>query len=47
MPTVTGRGTAIRQRVLDLSAPIVAEAHGYRHVTTTKLAAQTDATWSR
>lgn len=47
VPTVAGRGAAIRQHVLDMPAPIVAEALGYHHVTTTRLAAQAGTTWSR
>ena len=38
---------AIRQHVLDMPAPIVADALGCHHVTTTKLAAEAGATWSR
>lgn len=47
VPTVAGRGAAIRQYVLDMPAPVVADALGYHHVTTTKLASQAGATWSR
>ena len=47
VPTVAGRGAAIRQHVLDMPAPIVADALGYHHVTTTRLAAQAGTTWSR
>jgi integrase len=47
VPTVAGRGAAIRQHVLEMPASIVAEALGYHHVTTTKLAAQAGTTWSR
>jgi integrase len=47
VPTVAGRGAAIRQHVLDMPAPLVADALGYHHVTTTRLAAQAGATWSR
>ena len=42
-----GRACVIRQHVLDMPAPIVAEALGYHHVTTAKLAAQAGGTWSR
>ena len=42
-----GRACAIRRHVLDMPAPIVAEALGYHHVTTAKLAAQAGGTWSR
>jgi len=47
IPATAGRACAIRQHVLDMPAPIVAEALGYHHVTTAKLAAQTGGTWSR
>jgi hypothetical protein len=47
IPTVAGRASAIRQHVLEMPAPVVADALGYHHVTTTKLAAQTGSTWSR
>jgi hypothetical protein len=47
IPTTTGRTSAIRQHVLDMPAPVVADALGYHHVTTTRLAAQAGATWSR
>ncbi len=47
VPTVAGRGAAIRQHVLDMPAPIVADALGYHYVTTTRLANQAGATWSR
>ena len=47
VPTVPGRGAAIRQHVVDMSAPLVADALGYHHVTTTRLAAQAGTTWSR
>jgi hypothetical protein len=47
IPTVAGRGAAIRQHVLDMPAPIVAAALGYHHITATRLAAQAGATWRR
>jgi integrase len=47
IPTTTGRTAAIRQHVLEMPAPVVADALGYHHVTTTKIATQTGATWSR
>jgi hypothetical protein len=47
VPTVAGRGATIRQHVLDMPASIVADALSYHHVTTTKLAAQAGAVWSR
>ena len=47
IPTVAGRTSAIRRHVLEMPAPVVADALGYHHVTTTKLAAQAAGTWSR
>jgi hypothetical protein len=47
IPATAGRACAIRQHVLDMPAPIVADALGYHHVTTAKLAAQSGGTWSR
>jgi len=47
IPTTASRASAIRQHVLEMPAPIVAEALGYHHVTTAKLAAQAGSTWSR
>jgi len=47
IPATAGRACAIRQHVLEMPAPIVAEALGYHHVTTAKLAAQSGGTWSR
>ena len=46
-PTVAGRASAIRQHVLEMPAPVVAGALGYRQVTTAKLAAQAGGTWKR
>lgn len=45
--TTAGRAAAIRQRVLELPAPVVADALGYHQVTTAKLAAEAGGTWSR
>jgi hypothetical protein len=47
IPTIASRASAIRQHVLEMPAPVVAEALGYDHVTTAKLAAQAGGTWSR
>lgn len=47
IPTVAGRASAIRQHVLEMPAPVVADALGYHHVTTAKLAAQAGGAWSR
>lgn len=47
IPTTTGRTSAIRQHVLDMPAPVVADALGYHQNTATRIATQADATWSR
>ncbi|MFJ5034569.1 hypothetical protein ACIQB5_42475 [Streptomyces sp. NPDC088560] len=47
VPTVADRASAIREHVLEMPAPVVADALGYHQVTTAKLAAQVGGTWSR
>ncbi len=47
IPTIAGRSAAIRQQVLEMPAPVVADALGYHPVTTAKLAAQAGNTWNR
>ncbi len=47
VPTTAGRASAIRQHVLQMPAPVVADALGYHQVTTARLAAQSGGTWSR
>jgi hypothetical protein len=47
VPTVTGRTAAIRQLILEMPAPVVADALGYHHVTTTRLTTEAGGTWSR
>jgi hypothetical protein len=47
IPTVAARVGAIREHVLGMPAPVVADALGYNHATTTRLAAQAGAIWSR
>jgi hypothetical protein len=47
IPTVAGRASAIHQHVLEMPAPVVADALGYHPVTTAKLAARAGGTWSR
>lgn len=47
IPTTASRISAIREHVLDMPAPVVADALGYHQVTTAKLAAQAGGTWSR
>ncbi|MFE1554283.1 hypothetical protein ACFW6V_04735 [Streptomyces sp. NPDC058734] len=37
VPTTAGQAAAIRRHVLEMPAPVVADALGYHHVTTTKL----------
>lgn len=40
IPTTAGRTAAIRQHVLEMAAPVVAEARSYHRVTTAKLASE-------
>jgi hypothetical protein len=47
VPASTARTGAIRQHVLDMPAPVVADALGYHPVTTAKIATQAGVTWSR
>jgi hypothetical protein len=47
VPTTGGRAAAIRKHVLDMPAPVVADALGYHPVTTARLAAQAGGTFSR
>lgn len=47
IPTVAGRASAIRRHVLEMPAPVLADALGLPPVTTAKLAAQAAGTWSR
>ncbi|MEU1217364.1 hypothetical protein ABZ424_34305 [Streptomyces sp. NPDC005790] len=47
IPTTAGRTAAIRQHVLEMPAPVVAEALSYHRVTTAKLAAQAGSNWTR
>jgi len=44
---VAARTSAMRQNVQQLPAPVVADALGYHHVTTTRLAAEAATSWSR
>ena len=46
VPTAAARGAAIRQQLLELPAPVVADALGY-HDKTTRAATQAAASWSR
>jgi hypothetical protein len=47
VPTTTGRTSAIRQHILDMPAPVVADALGYHQVSAARIASQAGATWSR
>jgi len=47
IPAIAGRASAIRQHVLEMPAPVVADALSYHPVTTAKLAAQAAGPWSR
>jgi len=47
VPTVAGRTSAIRQHVLEMPAPVVADALSYHPATATRLAAQAGSTFSR
>jgi site-specific recombinase XerD len=47
VPTLAARTAAIRQHILDMPTPVVADALNYHTVTTAKIATQTGVTWSR
>lgn len=47
VPSVAGRVGSLHHHVLELPAPVVADALGYHHHTTTRAAAQAAATWGR
>ncbi|WTX00978.1 hypothetical protein OG216_46995 (plasmid) [Streptomycetaceae bacterium NBC_01309] len=47
VPAVASRVAAIRQHVRELPAPVVADALGYHHKTTTRLQTDTGTSWSR
>ncbi|MGH3709659.1 MAG: hypothetical protein ACRDRQ_16490 [Pseudonocardiaceae bacterium] len=47
IPTGSARTAAIRQHVLEMPAPVVADALSYHPVTTAKIATQIGVTWSR
>ncbi|SBT95737.1 hypothetical protein GA0115233_11648 [Streptomyces sp. DI166] len=46
-PAAAARGAAIRQQLLEMPAPVVAEALGYHDKTTTRLRNETGGAWSR
>jgi len=47
IPPTAGRTSAIRQHVMEMPSPVVADALGYRPATTTRLAAQAGGNFSR
>ncbi|MEU0373676.1 hypothetical protein ABZ070_26120 [Streptomyces sp. NPDC006283] len=47
VPVAAARGAAIRQQLLEMPAPVVADALGYHDKTTTRLLRETGGTWSR
>jgi hypothetical protein len=47
VPTRTARTAAIHQHLLEMPAPLVADALGYHPVTTAKIASHAGANWSR
>lgn len=47
IPPTAGRTSAIRQHVMEMPSPVVADALGYRPATTARLAAQAGSTFSR
>ncbi|MER8197528.1 hypothetical protein ABTY00_26660 [Streptomyces microflavus] len=47
VPTAAARGAAIRQQLLELPAPVVADALGYHDKTTSRLRNEIGGTWSR
>jgi hypothetical protein len=47
VPTRTARTAAIHQHLLEIPAPVVADALGYHPVTAAKIASHAGATWSR
>jgi hypothetical protein len=47
VPTRTARTATIHQHLLDMPAPLVADALGYHPVTAAKIASHAGASWSR
>ncbi|MGV9579029.1 hypothetical protein ACWDRZ_20500 [Streptomyces sp. NPDC003509] len=47
IPVSAARGAAIRQQLLELPAPVVADALSYHDKTTSRLLRETGGTWSR
>jgi len=46
VPAQRARATAIRQLVLQMPAPVAAQALGYHHNSTTRIAAESGSPWS-
>ena len=46
IPALAGRTAALRQLVLQVPAPVVAQALGYNHATTTRVATEAGTPWS-
>jgi hypothetical protein len=46
VPAQRGRTAAIRQLVLQMPAPVVAQALGYHQASTTRIAAEAGSPWS-
>jgi hypothetical protein len=47
VPTDSARTATIRQHIMEMPAPVIADALSYHPVTTTKIATQIGVTWSR
>jgi hypothetical protein len=47
VPAAAARGAAIRQQLLELPGPVVADALGYHDKTTSRLIREASGTWSR
>ncbi|GGV54555.1 hypothetical protein GCM10010293_68520 [Streptomyces griseoflavus] len=47
VPAAAARGAAIRQQLLELPGPVVADALGYHDKTTSRLIREAGGTWSR
>jgi hypothetical protein len=47
IPTNAARGAALRQHLLEMPAPVVADALTYHYNTTARLSSEAGATWSR
>ncbi|MEU9131846.1 hypothetical protein AB0D08_27700 [Kitasatospora sp. NPDC048540] len=47
IPVAAARGAAVRQQLLELPAPVVADALGYHDKTTSRLLRENGGTWSR